>query len=188
MAAKHPHVDSHRTRRLADKMRGRKEYRDSYVSSHTRQFLARQMREFRGDQSQTEFGAVIEKQQTVISRLEDPNYGKWTAQTLFEIASKLDVAVFIRFVDFPTFLKLTKDVSQSAIRPAEFDQSALDDAARGEEVASNGGALAEYLRGRPPAPDEGDGASKQIGDDIPEQQPSPWRQDKKSSIKNRDAA
>ena len=49
MDVKRRHAGSHRISRLADKMRDRKAYRDYYVSSQTRQFLARQMREFRGD-------------------------------------------------------------------------------------------------------------------------------------------
>jgi hypothetical protein len=127
MDAEHPLVDSHRLSRVARKMRGRKAYRDSYVASHTRQFLARQMREFRGDQSQTEFGALLDKQQTVVSRLEDPNYGKWTLQTLFDVASKLEVAVVVRFVDFPTFLGLTNDRSKAALSPASYDQAKVDE-------------------------------------------------------------
>jgi hypothetical protein len=110
-------------------MRGRKSYRDSYVASYTRQFLARQMREFRGDQSQSEFGAKIAKQQTVVSRLEDPNYGKWRLQTLFDVASKLDVAVLVRFVDFSTFLRTTNDRSPSTILPEPYDQQKVDDLA-----------------------------------------------------------
>src|SRR5262249_31558562 len=91
-------ADSPRLRSLIEKFRD-KEYRDSYIAGHTRRFLARQMRKFRGDESQTEFGALLDKRQTVVSRLEDPNYGKWTLQTLFEVATKLNIAVLVRFVD-----------------------------------------------------------------------------------------
>src|SRR5262249_18551523 len=75
-------ADSHRLRSLIEKFRD-KAYRDSYIAAHTRRFLARQMRKFRGEKSQVAFGDVIGKRQTVVSRLEDPNYGKWTLQTLF---------------------------------------------------------------------------------------------------------
>src|SRR5216684_4400995 len=98
------HADSPRLRSLIEKFRD-KLYRDSYIASHTRRFLARQMRKFRGEMSQSEFGEIIGKRQTVVSRLEDPKYGKWTLQTLFEVGSKLDVAVIVRFVDFSTFMK-----------------------------------------------------------------------------------
>ena len=108
---------------LAEKFRN-KAYRDSYVVSHTRRFLARQMRKFRGDQSQAEFGEILGKQQTVVSRLEDASYGKWTLQTLFEVAAKLDVAVIVRFVDFSTFMKLTNNMSDEATRPAAYHEAA----------------------------------------------------------------
>ena len=127
MDAERHDVDSPRISRLADKMRDRPDYRSSYVASYTRQFLSRQMREFRGTISQSEFGTVIEKQQTVVSRLEDPNYGKWTLQTLLAIADKLDVAVLVRFVDFPTFLQATDERSSAAVRPERYDQQKVDD-------------------------------------------------------------
>jgi hypothetical protein len=134
-------ADFPRMRNLADKMKGRKGYRDSYVSSHIRQFLARQMREFRSGRSQTEFGMQIDKQQTVVSRLEDPSYGKWTLQTLFDVASKLNVAVIVRFVDFPTFLRFSKDMSLAAIRPAEYNDLAIQELVDEEENAIKGSAI-----------------------------------------------
>jgi hypothetical protein len=112
--------------RLAEKLRSFK-YRHSYVGAHIRQFLARQMREMRGDISQAEFGAKIGKPQNVISRLEDPAYGKWTLSTLLEIAEKLDKALVVRFVDFPTFLKATDDQSDFAAAPPSYDQATVDE-------------------------------------------------------------
>lgn len=119
----------HRLTRLADKMHD-KEYRDGYVAAHTRQVLAKQMREFRGNKSQTEFAGLIDKKQTVISRLENPGYSGWTLGTLFEIAAKLNVAVFVRFVDFPTFLKYTGDQSDAALHPESYDREKVDEFAR----------------------------------------------------------
>jgi hypothetical protein len=124
-------ADSHRLVRVAEKMHN-KEYRDGYVAAHTRQVLAKQMREFRGDKSQTEFAEMLEKRQTVVSRLENPSYSGWTLSTLFDIASKLSVAVFIRFVDFPTFLKYSGDQSEAALHPAEYNQQQVDDFALAE--------------------------------------------------------
>jgi hypothetical protein len=81
------------------------------------------MRKFRGDKSQSEFGDLIDKRQTVVSRLEDPKYGKWTLQTLFDVAEKLNVAVLVRFVDIPTFLKLSEDMSEDASQPQPYDEA-----------------------------------------------------------------
>jgi hypothetical protein len=83
------------------------------------------MRNFRGDLSQAEFGAVIGKRQTVVSRLESPAYGSWTLRTMLEIARKKNVAVFCRFVDFPTFLKYSGDLSESALAPAQYENKDL---------------------------------------------------------------
>lgn len=59
--------------------------------------LARQITALRGGRSQAAFGKLIGKPQSVVSRLEDPNYGKVTLQTLLDIATKLDVALLVRF-------------------------------------------------------------------------------------------
>jgi hypothetical protein len=133
MAKEPNHVNSHRVARLAEKMHD-KEYRDGYVVAHNRQVLAKQMREFRGDKPQTEFADLIGKKQTVVSRLENPSYSGWTLGTLFEIASKLNVAVFVRFVDFQTFLKYSGAQSESALCPAPYDPLQLDDFAQAESL------------------------------------------------------
>lgn len=114
--------------RLAKRLCG-KAYREAYLGSRIRQFLAHQMRSFRGDRSQAEFGRIIGQSQSVISeRLESPAYGKWTVQTLLDIAAKLDVALIVQFVDWPTFLKFTHEISDETVRPASFDERKLMEA------------------------------------------------------------
>jgi hypothetical protein len=125
---------SHRFMRLAEKMHD-KEYRDGYVAAHTRQVLAKQMRELRGSLSQGDFGRVIYKPQTIVSRLENPAYSGWSLRTFFEIASRLDIAVFARFVSFTTFLKLTDDMSDEALHPQLYNQHVVDEFARSEAQA-----------------------------------------------------
>ncbi len=122
-------VASHRIARLASKL-GDKDYRDAYVSGQLRVWLADQVRALRGDLSQAEFGELIGKPQTVVSRLEDPDYGKLTLQTLLEVASKLDVALVVRFVDHATFLQVTNDFSEAALCPARYNQEAIDGLAK----------------------------------------------------------
>lgn len=110
-------------------------YRNSYVESHTKLFLARQMRAFRGDKTQKEFADALGVSQSVVSeRLENPNYGKSNLQTLFDTAAKLNVAVFVRFVDFETFLKLSGDMSDDAVHPREYDKDALDALSNRQEL------------------------------------------------------
>lgn len=123
----------HKLQRLAEKFRD-KIYRDGYVASHTRGVLAQQMRNFRGDLSQAEFAVTLDKQKTVIGRLESPSYSGWSLSTMLEVARKRNVAVFCRFVDFPTFLKLSDDLSDAALKPGPYDKDIVDHFA-GYEIA-----------------------------------------------------
>jgi hypothetical protein len=121
-------VSSRRPRRLAMKMRD-ETYRNRYVESHNRRTIAQQMREFRGEMSQTEFARKIGTSQQIVSRLENPNYHGWTAATFFAVARKLGVAAIMRFVDFPTFLKYSNDLSEQAEQamcPKSYDQAVVD--------------------------------------------------------------
>src|SRR5579862_6112937 len=126
---------SHRLSRLAEQMHD-KRYRDGYVAAHTRRTLAQQMRKFRGEESQAAFAEVLGKRQTVVSRLENPSYSGWTLRTLFEVAQALDVAVLVRFVDFPTFLKYSDDLSESALRPQPYDKGSTDRLLEGGEYSA----------------------------------------------------
>jgi hypothetical protein len=83
-------------------------------------FLAAQIRALRGDRTQTEFGELIGKPQSVVARLERESYGKVNLQTLIDIAQKLDIALIVRFVNFSTFLEWTKDYSQEALAPQPY--------------------------------------------------------------------
>ena len=112
-------ASSRRLARLVPKLAD-KAYRNSYVVHHTRQFLARQMRALRGDKSQKDFGELLGKTQSVVSRLEDPNYGKWALQTLFDVAASLDRAVIVRIVDYPTFLRFTSNLTDAAVCPEAY--------------------------------------------------------------------
>jgi hypothetical protein len=109
---------------------GGPEFRASYMAHHLRAFLADQIRALRGDRSQREFGVVIDKPQSVVSRLEDEEYGKVSLQTLIDVATKQDIAIVVRFVDFPTFLRITSDLSDQAIAPRPYDSAARQEIER----------------------------------------------------------
>lgn len=125
MDSGHDLAASHRLASLAEKFHD-KQYRDSYVASHNRGVLAQQMRNFRGDLSQADYAEKLGKQKTVIGRLENPSYTGWSLRTMLEVARKENVAVLVRFVDFPTFVGFTGDLSESALRPAPYDPTAVD--------------------------------------------------------------
>lgn len=92
-------------------------FRASYMAHHLRAFLADQIRGLRGEMSQAAFGRLIGKPQSVVSRLENEEYGKVTLQTLIDIATRLDIAFVGRFVSFPAFLDATMDFSEAAVAP-----------------------------------------------------------------------
>ena len=95
------------------------------------------MRAFRGDRSQKEFADVLGVHQSVVSeRLENANYGKSNLSTLFDTAATLNVAVFVRFVDFETFLELTDKFSDNDVRPKEYNQDAMDKLTKDREATT----------------------------------------------------
>jgi transcriptional regulator with XRE-family HTH domain len=70
------------------------------VESHLDKKLALQIRSFRGDSSQEEMAKRTGIKQQVISRLENPYYGKATLTTLKNFASAMDVGLLVEFVPF----------------------------------------------------------------------------------------
>jgi len=125
MDEEHDLVSSRRPRRLAAKL-ANETYRSRYVEAHNRRTLAQQVRELRGDLSQGAFARKLGTSQQIVSRLENPNYPGWTATTFFAVARKLGIAAIMRFVDFPTFLRDTNDLSEEAMCPKPYDQAAVD--------------------------------------------------------------
>jgi|SRR5690348_11649534 hypothetical protein len=130
-----------RTERLAEQFKKEK-FRKHYFARQLKVFLAAQIRALRGDRTQTEFGRLIGKPQSVVARLERESYGKVNLQTLIDIATKLDIALIVRFVNFSTFLEWTKDYSQEALAPQPYGGVAQAtvalpsrEAAQGEQIA-----------------------------------------------------
>jgi transcriptional regulator with XRE-family HTH domain len=114
---------------LLEKLR-RKPFRDAYVAEHVRTGIAQQVRVLREQRgwNQGIFAEKVGKPQSVASRLEDPDYGKFSLKTLLEIASGLDVALHVRFVSFHDFLRLNENVSPDAFKVESFDATKLNEA------------------------------------------------------------
>ena len=109
-------------------------FRHGYMGRHIRAFLALQVQSLRGERTQKQFGDIIGKPQSVVSRLEKQADKHISIQTLIDIAAMLDVAVVIRFVDFPTFLKYTEDYSDEALAPSSYSQDAMNSLIRTERA------------------------------------------------------
>src|SRR5436190_437018 len=80
------------------------EFRHAYMADQVRSMAAFQIRALReqpGRQwSQEELAAKAGTGQSVISRIENPDYGRLTIQTLIEMAVAFDVALLVQFVEW----------------------------------------------------------------------------------------
>lgn len=100
----------------------KKPYRDAYVAAEVAHGLSRQIRLLREARGWTQ-GALAKKLSTtqgVVSRLEDPSYGKYSMQTLLQVASVFDVALLTRFCSFAALMRATWDTSSEYMLPTQF--------------------------------------------------------------------
>jgi transcriptional regulator with XRE-family HTH domain len=93
-----------------------KEYRDEYLDGYVKGSIALQVRALRekAGLSQKQFGEEIDKPQSVVSRLEDTEYGAVNVNTLLDIAKALNVGLQVGFVDY--IRVLSADVSPAAMK------------------------------------------------------------------------
>lgn len=112
--------------RLFEKLRS-KSYREAYVAEHVRTGIAYQIRALRIQRgwSQKRLAEEMGKPQSVVSRLEDPDYGKVSVQTVLDGAAAFDVALLVQYVSFPEFLRRTRDVSPEVLQAESFNEQQL---------------------------------------------------------------
>jgi transcriptional regulator with XRE-family HTH domain len=99
-----------------------KRFRSAYVAEDIRTGIAFQIRALRESRgwSQAELGRRADKPQSVIARLEDPDYGRLSLRTLLDMASAFDIALLVRFVSFGELLRRNTNLSQEALAVPEF--------------------------------------------------------------------
>jgi transcriptional regulator with XRE-family HTH domain len=92
-------------------------------------WIARQVRTLREqrDWSQDDLGRATGKPQSAISRVEDPDYGKLTLQTLFDLAKAYDVPLLVQFVEWGDWLARMNDASTESLQKESFNAAALTD-------------------------------------------------------------
>jgi transcriptional regulator with XRE-family HTH domain len=134
-----------------------KEYRDAFVEANIHTGIAFQIRALRkkAEWSQSELGEKCGgKAQNVISRLEDPDYGKFSLSTLLALAKAFDVALLVKFVPFCTLRASLGNLSEEALAVPNFTEEKELLAASTTEAAiinfytNSGVAAVENVRSR----------------------------------------
>ena len=99
-----------------------KVFRDAYLAEHVRTRIAYQVTALRRQRglSQQDLADLTGKQQSVISRIEDPDYGPVKLAALLSIASALDIGLAVEFVSFTK--ALSSDLSIESMQVESFDK------------------------------------------------------------------
>jgi len=102
----------------------RKAYRRAYLRDTVTSWIVYQLKNLREQRGWTQAKLASEAgtSQPAIARIERSDYGKWNIATLLDMADAFDVALEVRFVDWPTFTRRARDL-ESGLDVASFSES-----------------------------------------------------------------
>src|SRR5437660_11155497 len=121
-------------KRLVEELKNKK-FRDAYVAEHVKTsvpiqiYILREQRHW----NQTQLAERAKTTQTVISRLEDPDYGRLSISSLLKLASAFDVALLVKFVPFTRLFEEFEDTSPETLSAKSFMEELPDIAAWAED-------------------------------------------------------
>jgi transcriptional regulator with XRE-family HTH domain len=100
------------------------ESRKQLIDEHINVGIAFQINGIRQRQglSQKKLAERLGIKQPLISAWENPNYGKYTLQTLKDIAIAFDVGLLVRFVPFSKMIEWTINLTNDTIAPPNFTE------------------------------------------------------------------
>lgn len=98
------------------------EYRQAYLVASIEQGIAWQIKVNRQKRglSQEELGELIGTTQSGVSRLEDPEYGNHSLESLVKLAHAFDCALSIKFVSYSRLAAESEDLSAEALYAKSF--------------------------------------------------------------------
>jgi transcriptional regulator with XRE-family HTH domain len=112
---------------VVDELKESKEYREAFVAAHVKNGIAFQLRSMRSargwDQKELARRMGNEKLQPVVSRYENPDYGKFSVSTLLELAKVFDVALIVKFASFNEIAKRDANLSSEDLTVESFEES-----------------------------------------------------------------
>lgn len=100
-----------------------KDYRHAFIEEKVRTNIALQINAIREQRvmTQSELGDAMDKSQSWIARLEDPNQAAPTIPSLLQVAEAFDVDLDIRFVPFSRFLNGVDQMNPETFKVNSFE-------------------------------------------------------------------
>lgn len=125
-----------------------REYRHAYMAEGVKTWIARQVRALREQRgwNQGDLARESGKKQSAISRIEDPDYGQLSLQTLFDLAATFDLPLVVQFSEWPEWLNRMEDVSTEALQKESFDGEHLASLASQQYTNAGESVLTIYAR------------------------------------------
>ena len=116
-----------------------KEHRNAFVSTYVDQTVPFQIRAMRlakeRNWTQKELASRTGMKQERISVCENPNYGRFSLQTLKQIAAAFDVALIVRFAPFSELVEWESNLSPESLEVKNFDKDEYFKGREGNEAS-----------------------------------------------------
>jgi transcriptional regulator with XRE-family HTH domain len=102
-------------------------YRHAFIEAHATDTVAFQLKRMREAKGWTQGELAVEafgdaKLQSMVSRLENPDYGKYSVSTLVNLAKVFDVGLVVRFAPFSEVVDWDLNKSGPTLEPPPFAQ------------------------------------------------------------------